>query len=71
MEHIAFHTILVAFGEVSSQPGFQNLVILLEGWILAGMRALMSTALAARAAFPEHYVTHYRFFSEGACCAHA
>jgi hypothetical protein len=62
---------LVAFGDVFSQPGYQNFVVLLEGWILAGMRAMTSTALAARGDFPKHYATYYRFFSEGAWCPDA
>jgi hypothetical protein len=44
---------------------------MLEGWILAGMRARTSTALAARGAFPKHFATYYRFFSERAWCPDA
>ncbi len=32
------------------------------GWIVAGMRAMTSTALTAHGDFPKHYVTYYRFF---------
>ena len=33
---------------------------------MAGIRAMTSTALTAHGDFPKHYVTYYRFFSEGA-----
>ena len=71
MEQSAFHVMLVAFGDVFSQPAFQNFVVLLEGWIVAGMRAMTSTALAAHGTFPKHFATYYRFFSEGAWRADA
>ncbi len=66
MERFALRAMLVTFGDVFSQPLFQNFVVLLEGWIVAGMRAMTSAALAASGGFPKHYVTYYRFFSEGA-----
>ena len=66
MERHALQAMLVTFGAVFSQPLFQNFVVLVEGWIVAGMRAMPSTALTAHGDFPKHYVTYYRFFSEGA-----
>ncbi len=66
MERHALQAMLVTFGAVFSQPLFQNFVVLVEGWIVAGMRAMTSTALTAHGDFPKHYVTYYRFFSEGA-----
>lgn len=68
MERHALRTMLLPLAAVFSQPGFANFVTLLEGWIVAGMRAMTSTALAARGAFPKHFTTYYRFFSEGAWC---
>lgn len=65
MERDVFHTLLVAFVPVFSQPGFQNFVLLLEGWIRAGGSAMPSTALVAVGDFPKHFATYYRFFSEG------
>ena len=66
MERHAFQAMLVPFVAVFSQPSFQNFVVVLEGWIVAGMRAMTSTALAAHGVFPKHFATYYRFFSEGA-----
>ena len=71
MERYALRAILVTFGDVFSQPLFQNFVVLLEGWIVSGMRAMTSAALTAHGGFPKHYVTYYRFFSEGAWCPDA
>ena len=71
MERDSLHTMLVPFTATFSQPSFQNFVVMLEGWILAGMRAMTSTALAARGAFPKHFATYYRFFSEGVWCPDA
>jgi hypothetical protein len=62
---------LVPLAAVFSQPSFRNFVVLLEGWILAGMRSMTSTALAARGAFPKHFASYYRFFSGGAWCPDA
>ena len=66
MERDSLRTMLVPFVAVFSQPSFHNFVVVLEGWIVAGMRAMTSTALAARGMFPKHFATYYRFFSEGA-----
>ena len=66
MERDVFHNLLVAFTPVFSQPGFENFVLLLEGWIRAGRHAMPSTALMALNSFPKHFATYYRFFSEGA-----
>ena len=63
MELDLFHAMLVPLAPVFSQPSFQNFVLLMEGWILAGARAMTSTALAACGAFPKHFATYYRFFS--------
>jgi hypothetical protein len=71
MELNSFRTFLVPFMAVFSQPSFQNFVVLLEGWILAGARAMTSRALAALGEFPKHFATYYRFFSEGAWCPDA
>lgn len=69
MERDSLQLMLVAFSTVFSQPSFGNFAVLLEGWILAGMRSMTSTALAARGAFPKHFASYYRFFSEGAWSA--
>lgn len=66
MELTAFHQLLVAFTPVFSQPSLQSFGFLLEGWILAGMRAMTSTALAERGQFPKHFTSYYRFFSQAA-----
>lgn len=66
MERNSLRDMLVPVAAVFSQPSFRNFVVLLEGWILAGMRSMTSTALAARGAFPKHFASYYRFFSEGA-----
>ncbi len=66
MERDSFRTMLVPVRGVFSQPSFQNFLVLLEGWVLAGMHAMTSTALAALGDFPRHFATYYRFFSEGA-----
>lgn len=71
MERDALHTMLVPLAAAFSQPSFANFVTLLEGWIVAGMRAMTSTALAARGSFPKHFATYYRFFSQGAWCPDA
>jgi SRSO17 transposase len=63
MEPDSFHDMLVPLAVVFSQPSFQNFVLLMEGWILAGARAMTSTALAACREFPKHFATYYRFFS--------
>ena len=63
MELNSFHTMLVPFAMVFSQPSFQNFVLLMEGWILAGARAMTSTALESCGHFPKHFATYYRFFS--------
>lgn len=64
MEPTAFHQLLVAFAPVFSQPSLQSFSFLLEGWIVAGMRAMTSTALAERGRFPKHFTSYYRFFSQ-------
>ena len=66
MERELFHMMLVPFSDVFSQPSFCNFLVLLEGWLLAGGRAMTSTALTARQHYPKHFTTYYRFFSEGA-----
>ena len=66
MERYSLRVMLVPFTAVFSQPSFCNFVFVLEGWIVAGMRAMTSTALAARGGFPKHFSTYYRFFSESA-----
>jgi len=66
MEHAWFHTMLVPFAEVFSQASFQNFLFLPEGWILAGARAMTSTALTARRDLPKHFASYYRFFSRAA-----
>lgn len=71
MEPDSFHMILVALAPVFSQPSFQSFAFLLEGWLLAGMRAMTSTALAAQGNLPKHYASYYRFFSQGAWRADA
>jgi len=71
MERDSLQLMLVSFEAVFSQPSFQSFVFLLEGWIVAGMRGMTSTALAARGAFPKHFASYYRFFSEGAWSADA
>lgn len=71
MERDSLHTMLVPFTAAFSQRSFENFLVVLEGWILAGMRAMTSTALAAHGVFPKHFATYYRFFSEGAWCADA
>jgi hypothetical protein len=63
MERDWFHAMLVPLAMVFSQPSFQNFVLLMEGWILAGARARTSTALAAYGDFPKHFASYYRFFS--------
>ena len=40
MEHNWFHMMLVPFAEVFSQPSFHNFLFLIEGWVLAGARAM-------------------------------
>jgi len=71
VERNSLRALLVPFATVFSQPSFGNFVVLLEGWVLAGMRAMTSTALASLGAFPKHFATYYRFFSEGAWCPDA
>ena len=71
MERDSLRTMLVPFVAVFSQPSFCNFVFVLEGWIVAGMRAMTSTSLAAHGVFPKHFATYYRFFSEGAWCPDA
>lgn len=66
MERELFHTMLVPFTEVFSQPSFANFLVLLEGWLRAGGRAMTSTALTALETYPKHFASYYRFFSEGA-----
>jgi SRSO17 transposase len=66
MELDSFHRILVPLAAVFSQPSFQNFVLLMKGWILAGVRAMTSTALEAYGQFPKHFATYYRFFSRAA-----
>jgi len=63
MELNSFHAMLVPLAMVFSQPSFQNFVLLMEGWILAGARAMTSTALESYGHFPKHFATYYRFFS--------
>jgi len=71
MERNSLRTMLVPFAAVFSQPSYANFVVMLEGWVLAGMRAMTSTALAALGKFPKHFASYYRFFSEGAWCPDA
>lgn len=71
MERNSLRAMLVPFAAVFSQPSFGNFVFLLEGWMLSGMGGMTSTALAARGAFPKHFASYYRFFSEGAWSADA
>lgn len=71
MERDSLQLMLVTFEAVFSQPSFRNFLVLLEGWIVAGMRGMTSTALAAHGAFPKHFASYYRFFSEGAWSADA
>lgn len=71
MERDSLQLMLVTFEAVFSQPSFRSFVVLLEGWIVAGMRGMTSTALAAHGAFPKHFASYYRFFSEGAWSADA
>jgi hypothetical protein len=71
MERDSLQLVLVSFETVFSQPSFRSFVFLLEGWIVAGVRGMTSTALAARGAFPKHFASYYRFFSEGAWCPDA
>ena len=71
MERELFHTMLVPFADVFSQPSFCNFLVLLEGWLLAGGHAMTSTALTAVESYPKHFATYYRFFSEGAWRADA
>lgn len=66
MEHELLHMMLVPFTDVFSQPSFCNFLVVLEGWLLAGGRAMTSTALTAVESYPKHFATYYRFFSEGA-----
>ena len=66
MERNSLRTMLVPFAGVFSQPSYANFVLVLEGWVLAGTRAMTSTALAALGKFPKHFASYYRFFSEGA-----
>lgn len=66
MELESFHMILVSLAPVFSQPSFQSFAFVLEGWVLAGMRAMTSTALAAQGDLPKHFTSYYRFFSQGA-----
>jgi len=40
MELNSFHAMLVPLAVVFSQPSFQNFALLMEGWILAGSRAM-------------------------------
>lgn len=63
MELSSFHAMLVPLAVVFSQPSFQNFALLMEGWILAGSRAMTSTALESCGPFPKHFATYYRFFS--------
>jgi hypothetical protein len=62
MELNSFHAMLVPLAVVFSQPSFQNFALLMEGWILAGSRAMTSTALESCGPFPKHFATYYRFF---------
>lgn len=64
MERNSLRTMLVTFSTVFSQPSLDNFVVLVEGWILAGRRAMTSTALAALDQFPKHFSTYFRFFSK-------
>lgn len=66
MERDSLQLMLVTFVSVFSQPSFRSFVFLLEGWVLAGMRGMTSTALAARGPSPKHFASYYRFFSEAA-----
>ncbi len=59
-----FDELLVHCAPAFNQPSFENFCVLVAGWVLAGMRAMTSTAL--RALGPDmnkHFSAYYRFFS--------
>jgi len=59
-----FDEFLVHCTSAFSQPSFENFCVLVTGWVLAGMRAMTSTALRALGAeMDKHFTTYYRFFS--------
>lgn len=62
-----FDEFLVHCTSPFSQPSFENFGVLVTGWVLAGMRAMTSTALRALGACADkHFSTYYRFFSRAA-----
>lgn len=59
-----FDELLVHCASVFNQPSFGNFGVLVVGWVLAGMRAMTSTALRALGSNADkHFSTYYRFFS--------
>lgn len=63
-KQITLDDILVQCAPAFSQPSLENFVVLVLGWVLAGMRAMTSTALRALGtSAPKHFSTYYRFFS--------
>lgn len=58
-----FDELLVHCAPAFNQPSFENFVVLVIGWSLAGMRAMTSGALRALGAKADkHFSTYYRFF---------
>ena len=59
-----FDELLVHCAPAFNQPRFENFCVLVAGWVLAGMRAMTSTALRALGSNTDkHFSTYYRFFS--------
>lgn len=59
-----FDNLLLHCAPAFNQPSFENFSVLVAGWVLAGMRAMTSTALRALSTnAPKHFSTYYRFFS--------
>ena len=59
-----FDALLVHCAGAFNQPSFENFCVLVSGWVLAGMRAMTSTALHALGKeAAKHFSTYYRFFS--------
>lgn len=74
-----FDGLLVHCADAFNQPSLDNFSVLVVGWILAGMRAMTSTALRALGSSADkHFSTYYRFFSRavwspdalGTCLVH-
>ncbi len=67
-----FDEFLVHCTSAFSQPSFENFSVLVAGWLLAGMRAMTSTALRALGlSAGKHFTTYYRFFSRAVWCPDA